>query len=352
MQILLFCFVSKIDVRKYAVWTASISALMVMLMGTCKSIVGMWIFFALAGLFQSGVYSSANYVLTRYLPVKYLSRANAIMNFGFAAGTVFAYCFSAICVRFDLWRLPFFVCGGIMLISVALYALCAFKAKENEDDLSKEKDVPKDDAPLLVLETNKERSLFYLLLTVFVFMVATLYYSVMNWITSLLVDVYSVSQDISIYITTLAPILLTLGSLMTIRSCDKDKDFIMVGAKYLLLALPLPFVLTFLYNFNVIFAFAICAVFVIITNGVKTIGISVVAFKMRRSLNTAQISSITNASASLAGGIAPTIIGLVIDCKGFGMAYFVIFVVNIITVLSILGVDLLLVRSGKQKLKL
>lgn len=349
MQVALFSFVSKIDVRKYVVFTAPLSAVAIILMGFCDGMPGMCILFAIAGLLQAGVYSSANHVLTHYLPTKYLSRANTLMNFGFAAGTVFAYALSALCIGFDLWRLPFFICGGIMLLSVALYALCAFKAKETVDSLPAENaTVPEEQPPLFPLRTKGGRTTFYLLSVLFIFLTASLYYAVMNWITSLLVDVYEMNQDISIYVSTLAPVLITLGPVMTIRSCDKDRDFIREGWIYMLFALPLPLLLAFFYDVNAILAFVMCALFVIITSGVKAIGVSIIAFKMRRTLNTAQFSAIANASGSLAGGIAPTLVGMIIDSKGWGASYLAIFIATVLITAALIAIDLIFKSSSNK----
>ena len=40
-----------------------------------------------------------------------------IMNMAYAMGTVFAYLLSAFCISLDMWSLPYFVIGGIFLLS-------------------------------------------------------------------------------------------------------------------------------------------------------------------------------------------------------------------------------------------
>ena len=236
-----------------------------------------------------------------------------------------------------------------MLLSVALYALCAFKAKETVDNLPAESDtVTEEQPPLFPLRTKGGRTTFYLLSVLFIFLTAALYYAVMNWITSLLVDVYTLNQDISIYISTLAPVLITIGPVLTIRSCDKDRDFIREGWIYMLFALPLPLLLAFFYDSNAILAFVMCALFVIITSGVKAIGVSVIAFKMRRTLNTAQFSAIANASGSLAGGIAPTLVGMIIDYKGWGTSYLAIFVASLLITAGLIAIDFIFTRGSHK----
>ena len=91
--------------------------------------------------------------------------------------------------------------------------------------------------------------------------------------------------------------------------------------------LPLPVLLYFLYDFNVIVALILVIAFVIISNGIKAIAVSIIAFKMKRELNTASFTAIANAIASIAAGVAPTVTGAIIDVAGWQTAYLTIFAI-------------------------
>lgn len=340
MQVALFAFIKKLDVRKYVVFTVPLSAVAIILMGFCDTIEGMRILFLVAGLFQAPVYSSANHVLTHYLPAKYLTRANTVMSFGFAFGTVISYGVSAVCVGFGLWRIPFFVSGGLLLVSILLFAVCSFLASESDNVGSVGSATRDEEKPFISLTGRGDTTVFYVFSIAAIFLSGVLYYAVMNWISTLLVEVHSLSQDISIYITTLAPLLISIGPVLTIRSCDRHRNFIRVGLVYFLFALPTPLLLAFLYDASALLAFVLSALFVILMNGVKTMSMTVAAFKMRREVNTAQFCVIANAAGSLSAAIAPTATGKVIDEFGWSVSYLAVFGLAVALVILFVGADL------------
>ena len=128
-QIVLFLLIQRINIFKYLLFTIPLAALATILMGMAKNINNICLFFGFSGLFQAGIYCGCNYFLTKYLPVRLLTRANKIMNAMFAVGTVVAYAVSAFFITWDLWRLPYFLLGGIFLLSFVLFVVAVQKSK-------------------------------------------------------------------------------------------------------------------------------------------------------------------------------------------------------------------------------
>ena len=352
VQVLLFFVIKRLNIKKFLLITVPVAAVATMGMGLARGIGDMYLLFALCGIFQAGVYAGCNHTLTACLPSRYLTLANSVMNFGYATGTVISYVFCAICVRMSLWRIPFFVMGGFLLFSVIFYFICAERCsglKKNDADTANFGEPCKKEDAFLKVGHGHSKALFYAVVLVLAFFTTTLYYAVMNWISTLLVEIHGLGQDVSIYITILAPALIALGPVMTIRSCDRNRDFIKVGAVYMLIALPIPLLLAFLYNLNVIVAFALSVAFVVLINGVKAIILSVMAFKLRDEVNTAEYSVISNATASLAGGVAPTAVGAIIDYQGWSVSYLVIFAVSLFVALAIAVTDFLVVKTKSKR---
>ena len=77
--------------------------------------------------------------------------------------------------------------------------------------------------------------------------------------------------------------------------------------------------------------------FVIVTNGIKAVSLSVITFKMRKQINAGAYSALSNAVASLAAGITPTILGGVIDATGWQVAYLVVFGIMVVFTLVMLS---------------
>ena len=136
---------------------------------------------------------------------------------------------------------------------------------------------------------------------------------------------------------------------MTISACNKDRDFIRQGILFTLVVLPIPLIMAFFYKFNVIFALALTILFVIFTNGVKAISLSIITFKMRKQINAGSYSAISNAVASVAAGVTPTVIGSIIDNSGWKTAYLVTFAITLVFVVSLIIIDIFVRKADKKR---
>ena len=361
VQVVLFFVMSKININKYMIFTIPFAVITTILIGLATNIEQIWIYFGLSGAFQASIYCGCNYALTRYLPVNLLSTANKLMNTGYALGTVFSYGLCALCITFNLWRIPYFVVGGIFAVSLVIFALVIKKAakyeqvnqlldkenlKEQTSKVSKAASFEAD--PLFTLDSKKKRILFYIVDLTLAFFITALFYCVMNYITSLLVDVHKMSQDVSIYVSIIAPVAIVLGPIMTISSCDKKRDFIRTGILYSLAILPIPVLLAFFYDSNIFVALGLSVIFIVIANGVKSIILSVMTFRMRRQFNSGSYSAISNALASISAGVTPTVIGAIIDKAGWSAAYWVTFGITLLVIISLVIIDFFIRRNYRK----
>lgn len=360
VQVVMFIFMSKINLPKYLAFTVPFSAVCAVLMGTSSDIVQMCAYFGLTGALQAGIFAGCNSILTSHLPIQLLSKGNRFMNLGYATGSVVAYGFCGLCVSFDLWRIPYFVLSSIFLVAVIFFLIvvkyaaryshinemidshlieCGKGSLEQENIAN----------PIITLDTKKKKVIFYVIDLTLTFMVTALYYCIMNNVTPLLTNEHGLGQNVAIFVSILAPVTIAIGPMLTITACNKDRDFIRQGVKYMLIALPLPLLLAFFYKTHVLVALALTIVFVVITNGVKSIFISIITFKMRKQINAGAFSAISNAIASLAAGITPTIIGSIIDSNGWQIAYFVTFGLAIFLTVAIAVIDFFVRKADKKR---
>jgi hypothetical protein len=216
-------------------------------------------------------------------------------------------------------------------------------ADSNEKPKSKDLPLQNKEKPIVSLSNQKRIVVFYVVILSLSLIVNGLYYGVMGFVTSVLVDIYAFPQDASIYVSTIVPIIIILGPMITIKSCEKHQDFIKQGVKFLLITLPLPIILTFFYKVNVILYIVAIVIFLILANGIRVIINNVIAFKMKDYINVASFSAITNAFASIAASVWPLIIALIYDNGTWGATYFV---VSIMT-LGILVISMFLDRIIK-----
>ena len=352
-QIALFILMQKVNILKYVLFTVPLAAFATALIGTAENIESICLFFGLSGLFQAGIYCGCNHILTKYLPSKLLTRANKVMNAMYAIGTVVAYAFCAFFITWDLWRVPYFLFGGVFLLSLVIFAVTAFKCKRLEEVKQdngefKNLEVCQEKQPPFLLRNKKIIAGFYLFVILCAIFISSLYYGVMNYITALLVDVHGLSQNISIYVSIIAPIAITFGPMLTISACEKNLNFITVTIRYLLFALPVSLLLIFFYNAHVLFALVLCLIFVVLTQGVKAIVLSVLPFKMKEQINVAGYSALVNAVICISGGVAPMLIGKIIDEWGWSTAYGVIFVL-VVGAISLLIFMKAFLKQSKNK---
>ena len=365
VQIGLFFCMHRISMRKYILWTVPVAAITTALIGASTRIEHIWIYFGISGAFQAGIYAGCNLMLTRYLPLKQLSKANTIMNLGYAVGTVVAYLLSALFIGFggEGWRVPYYIIGGIFLFSVLVFGIIVYTARrfakingildkkiieEMNAKSNGKTNAMDDDDPLITLESKKKTVIFYIVDLVMAFLITAVYYCVMNYITSLLVDIHGMSQDISIYVSILAPIAIAFGPIMLIRSCDHHKDFVSQSLIYTIVLLPVALLLALFFNVNMILALGLSLIFVIIGNGVKAVVVSIMAYKLRKVMNAGAYSAICNAVASISAGVTPTIMGAVIDNAGWGAYYWVIFALVAFVFLALVIIDIIVRRDYKK----
>lgn len=363
VQVVLFFFMNKISLRKYVLWTVPFAAITTALIGLSTGVEQVWIYFGISGAFQAAIFSACNLMLTRYLPIKLLSKANTILTLGYAVGSVVAYLLSALFVGFggEAWRVPYFIIGAIFMLSLITFAIIVNVskrfAKVNNlldekyiQEIKTQKNNAMDDTdPLITVESRKRTIIFYVVVLTMAFFITAVYYCIMNYITSLLVKVYGIPDNISIYVSILAPVMIAVGPIITIRSCDKHKDFIRQAIKYSLIILPIPLVMAFVFNLNIIVALILSLLFVIGANGVKAICLSVMAFKMRKVMNAGAYSCISNAIASVAAGVTPFVIGAIIDNYGWQAYYVVTFALCVLVLVAMLIIDLFVRRDYRIK---
>ncbi len=364
VQIILFFIMSKINLNKYLAITVPFAAITTALIGISTNIYHIWIYFGLSGVFQAAIYCGCNYALTQNLPTTMLTKANKFMNIGYATGSVVAYGMCAFCIGFDAWRVPYFVIGSIFMASLVCFLIIIKKAKrfshineimdkhEKSESVVSKKTADNENDPLFVIKSKKSASLFYVIDLMLAFLITSLFYGVMSYITSLLVDVHHLSQDVSIYVSILAPVTIAIGPMMVISTCDTHKDFIKQGIIFSIVLIPIIVLLALFYDVNVFLALGLSIVYVVIANGVKAIVLSVMTFRMRKQINSASYSAISNAIASISAGVTPTVIGAVIDSRGWSTVYWVLFGIIILIIISLVIIDILVRKDYRKRHRL
>ena len=362
VQILLFIFMEKIDIKKFTFITIPISAVIFIAMGLATNIKTMWVLFALIGVFQASMFCVCNYLLTRYLPKKLLPMANKLIASGYAIGTALSYVITALFVGLDLWRIPYFLVGGLVLISTAFLiyetrVISRFfkinRRLDSEQFLTESKENKSNQPlpiqkPIISLTTKKRKTIFYVVVLTISLIINGMYYGAMNFVTSVLVDIHDLPQDASIYVSTIVPIIIILGPMITISSCEKHRDYVKEGIKYLLILMPLPILLAIFYKVNFILYLVLIVIYLILANGIRVILNNVIAFKMKDYINVASFTAITNAFASIAASVWPLIIAFIYDNSNWGTTYWTLTAMTVVTLIATIVIDRVVKSTYKK----
>lgn len=324
-QVALAFIMNKLNVRLYLIVTVPIAAVCGILVAFCANMTEVWILFALQGVFQAGIYAGCMYMLGVYLPPDMLSSGNAILQAGFAIGNTVAYAVSALCVAAGSWRMPYVIFGAVFIISVLFFAVVTARIKRLYPDAEKrlragasenKENIDESDSfynrGLFTLVTKKRVFSFYFWSVVYSLLATTLYYGVNNWVGNFLKEVYGFPDSVSIIISLVVPIMMFFGPAVAISASKKQKNFVKVGLITSAVPLAVSVLLVFVYGLNVVVAVLLIAAFIVSTRTLTGLQ-SVATFNMRTQINTGAYTAIINAAASISAGVAPTVIGKMID---------------------------------------
>lgn len=326
VQVGLAFFMDRLNVRTYILVTVPVAAICGILVAFSVNMTEVWILFAIQGAFQAGVYAGCMYILSMYLPTEMTSSANGLMQAGFAIGNTIAYAVCALFVALDLWTLPYILFGAIFILSAVYFGIVTARlarrfpeaTKRRKTAAEEQKDTHEHDSELsfnkglFTLKNNKQRFWFYFWSVVYSLMATTLYYAINNWVGNFLKEVFGFPDSISIILSVVVPIMTFFGPTIAIAVSKKHKNYIKTAFIVSFIPLIASAVMIFIYDFNVITSIIFISVFIVSTRTLTGFQ-SVATFDMRTEINVGSYTAIINAAASVSAGVAPTVIGKLID---------------------------------------
>lgn len=362
MQVALIFFVKKINIKWFLTSTIAISAVLTALMPLTDSITQHYILFAINGILQAGIWGCLLKVLSVHLPARLLPAANQIMAAGPAVAGAVSY---GVAAAFgDNWKTPFMLMGIIVIGSVIFYFISVTKmegfpketelhhvvlADGTEADVSDE-----EDNDFIGLNSKKRIAVFFAASMLMGFLFTSLYFMVNNNLDMYLKEVGGFSNSVSKLLTIFAPVCAVVGPLMTVRSCERHRNFISVSAFYFGVALLSSLLMVILFDKSVPASLALLVIFLVFVNGGRSVTLSIASLKMRNKIDTGVYSTTVNAVSSIASGISPKIITMLLDSSSYNtveswrISFLVIFIWNF-AVVALLGLFILLVKRTNKR---
>lgn len=321
MQIFLAFFIKKINIKCFLAVTIGISAILTVLVAFTDGIAQHYAIFAVNGVLQAGIWGILLKILSIYLPMRLLPIANQIMSAGPAAASAIAYGVAALFG--DNWRLPFFVLGVLLLFCVILYTISVNIVAKFPKDMSthhitrsdgSEAEVSDEEENDFIHLNSKKRVAVFYAVSIFIgFIVTSIYFMVSNSLDIYLKEVGGFSNSTAKILTVFAPLAAVVGPLVCVRSCERHRNFIAVALVYFALALAVCTAVLLVFDKSVIAALVLIVLFLVLSNGGRSVSLSIAAFKMRTKIDTGAYSTIVNAVGSVASGVTPKIITSILD---------------------------------------
>ena len=362
MQIALIFFVKKMNIKWFLTLTIGASAVLTLIVPITNEIGQHYVIFAINGVLQAGIWGCLLKVLSVHLPSRLLATANQTMATGPAIAGALAY---GIAAAFgDNWRAPFLLLGIILFAAVALYffAVTYVARFPKEEEIchvkladGTEADVSVDDSnDFIGLVTKRRIVFFYAASLIMGFLFTSLYFMVNNNIDIYFKEIGGFSNDVSKWLTVFAPVFAVIGPTLCVRACEKRKNFIVVCAVFFGVALCFAAILLIFFDKSVTVSLILLVLFLVAVNGGRSITLSIASLRMRSRIDTGVYSTAVNAISSLASGISPKIITVILDntsldtVESWRRSFLIIFIWTL-AVVALLTTFILLVRMLRKR---
>ena len=331
VQVLLSIFMPRIRLSVYLAITLATSAVITIVLGVAPSIETAYVLCAANGVMQAGAYSGCMALISKYVPGDMLNGANRIMTMASVAYGVISYGMPALFVGHGLWNVPFFLAGGLFLLSVLFFFYSINKMRTFGTALfdggnSSGKPIKKE-REFITLSSTKQKAYYLAIMFLITFFANVMHYAVLNWIPDLLFEVFGMPREYSILITLIVTVVSAIFSLTSIAICEKKDNLMNVAMSFLFGVITCAAIIIFVYDVNVVLSLVLLILYIGFGSGARASFGGILAFRMRKQINSGSYLASTNAVASVVAGVAPPIAGALIDAfpgiKGYSMLFVV-----------------------------
>lgn len=356
-QFVLAFFIHKLPVKRYLAITISLSVVTYfILVFLLNEISQVWYLFAINGFAQGGVVAITKLILGKYLPIQYSSKANKMYLAGAAVGNASCYGVSGICVEFLSWKVPFIFFATLFACMLVFFIITLIKVEKNckpmiVDKKEEYKNAVKTEKSFVVLPSSKSRAVFIVVMMVYAILTNVAAYAINNWMVVYLKEVFDFSESLSIFVTIGTLIVTMVGPMIGISLSQRFKNYATLSAVLYIFPLVITFIMIFLYNFNFIFSLVLLVLFEICNSCASGCSANLV-FDMRSQINPGRYSAFNNVSASLAAGIVPTIVSVIIDSWGWSAQYMFVTITYVVIILMMIILNRVIKSVNRKYLHL
>ncbi len=340
-QLIVAFIINKINIKAFMTVTTVLSALSFGAIYFSGELWQLYIILGLNGVFQSGVWGGVMYFVGKYVPREMAAFSSSLMSTGMALGTALAYGLSAFFVAVADWRWTFVFFAAISLVTLVIFLVFLKKIDAKSGAAHPEIDLPKEpeEKKLPVIPHGVHGSgmnAALIMLIVIAFFAGCVYYSISNWVPSLLTEEYGMLSQYSMLLTIALPVCMMPGPIAASALCDRHDNKYGVCAIFSAGAFIAVFVMCFLYNASLWLALVLSIAMLFCIRGVIQVICGYFPLVLKDRINSGVSSLMLNAGACLGAAIMPLLTGLIMDAYDWRQYYIFTAAIALVTAVLII----------------
>lgn len=326
-QIINGIFCKKYNVKYVIFFSLLMSGVCNLLMGILQTFVYQKYIWFINGATLSVLWPSLIRYLSERLKKEEMSSAVVAMGTTVAVGTAAVYGLSALFAEFLFYRMIFFVAAVVLPIMAASWFIISAKYL-----------LEKVNQPQLQANDNNERGVDKTLtvsiavLAIFAIITNLTKDGLTTWVPSILKEIYSLPDSISILLTLLLPVLAIFGTAVAAKLRKKIPDFIgicitLFGVNALLIGAVIMFLSVSAIITLVSFALVSCFM-----AGINNVITSMAPLYWKDKINSGMLAGILNGFCYVGSTISSYGLGLVADSYGWNVVFWLLCVLCVVCV--------------------
>lgn len=341
-QIINGIFCKKYNVKYVIFFSLLVSGVCNLLMGILQTFVYQKYIWFINGATLSVLWPSLIRYLSERLKKEEMSSAVVAMGTTVAVGTAAVYGLSALFAEFLFYRMIFFVAAVVLPIMAASWFIISAKylpEKVNQPQLQANDNNKRG--------VDKTLTVSIAVLAIFAIITNLTKDGLTTWVPSILKEIYSLPDSISILLTLLLPVLAIFGTAVAAKLRKKIPDFIgicitLFGANALLIGAVIMFLSVSAIITLVSFALVSCFM-----AGINNVITSMAPLYWKDKINSGMLAGILNGFCYVGSTISSYGLGLVADSYGWNVVFWVLCVLCVVCV--VIGIVQLLFCYNSAK---
>ncbi len=314
-QLVFSFFINKVDLKWFLGITATLTALSFGMMLCASELWHLYAILGLNGILQTPIWGGIMFYVGRYMPRGIAGFAAKFLPTGFAIGTALTYGLSAFFIGALNWRYTFVFFSVLTLVSLVIFLAVLKQTEKKLGHIAQEKEAEKAAAAPTMRTNGNKQSVWHVV--IFFTLICTLfccvYYGIMGWFPSLLIENFGMPTEYSIFFTLLLPLVMAPGPFVAIglREHSKHEHSVLLGFSVIVMAILS--VMAFGFRIHIISTILLTVFLLFFTRAMCTFCATFAALHYSDRIEPGKFSLIINAFSGLMGGVMPYAVSFVLE---------------------------------------